>query len=80
MIFLKNEKTALCRPTGLHVTDSRDKPLLTNIHNISIAKAPLIHKQKFDFCLCMCEQKLFLGGYAYGQRKRLQGNSTKSGI
>ena len=47
MIFPKNEKTALCGPTGLHVTDSRDKPLLSNIHNISIAKAPLIHKQKF---------------------------------
>ena len=47
MIFPKNEKTALCGPTGLHVTDSRDKPLLTIIHNISIAKAPLIHKQKF---------------------------------
>ena len=47
MIFPTNEKTALCGPTGLHVTDSRDKPLLTIIHNISIAKAPLIHKQKF---------------------------------
>lgn len=47
MIFPKNEKTALCGPTGLHVTDSRDKPLLNYIHNISIAKAPLIHKQKF---------------------------------
>lgn len=47
MIFPKNEKTVLCGFTGLHVTDSRDKPLLTYIHNISIAKAPLIHKQKF---------------------------------
>lgn len=47
MIFSKDEKTALCEPTGLYVTDSRDKPLLTYIHNISIAKAPLIHKKKF---------------------------------